>query len=98
MNYQDEILTWLVSNKLTVSGIINEISVEAKIMLAEDPEFYEDITEQYENRVKNLVAEEISRQLGFSIDIIYEILEEPEVQEYLIDDSLYFDVSSNESF
>lgn len=95
MNNKQEIIDWLVNNKPTIQTITQSIGEEAKIMLAAEPMFAEDIIEQYKNRVQSVIAEEISKQLGIQIDVIFEILEASEIREYLIDDSLCSNNCSN---
>ena len=94
---KDQIIDWLANNKPTINHLKYDVSQEALNMLQEEVDFREEILDQYRNRVKILVGEEISRQLGIQIDNIFEILEMPQVQEYLINDSLCLDASSIES-
>lgn len=100
MNYQvikNEVIDWLIDNEITINAIVQDLAKEAELMLKTEPEFYEEIKEQYIERLKSIVGEEISRQLGMPIDSIYEVLESSEVQEYLVDDSLCFNDNSRES-
>lgn len=100
MNYQgakDEIIDWLSDNYSTIRDILYHLNTEREIMLRAEADFFEEINEQYKERAKALIGEEISRQLGMPIDSIYEVLESSEVQEYLIDDSLCFNDNSRES-
>jgi hypothetical protein len=100
MNYEqtkEQILDWVCANSLTVKSILFDLNQELKVMLAAEPEFFDEIQEQYKNRVKTLIGEEISRQLGLQIDIIFEVLEISEIQEFLTDDSLCFNDYSDEA-
>lgn len=93
-----QILDWILSNNPRVTEILRGLQNDASEMLKEEPEFYEEINEQYKVRVKTLLGEEISRQLGMQIDIIFEVLETPNFQEYLLNDGLCFDDCSIDSF
>jgi hypothetical protein len=88
VNERDLIIDWLAYNKLTIDNILRQLDADFRIMVETDSTFYEEIVEQYHNRSIVLVGEEISRQLGLPIDTIFEVLEKPEVQEYLTNDSL----------
>lgn len=88
MSDKDSILEWLTNNQPTVKSLIHYTSEEAKILLIDEPLFQDEILRQYKNRIKMIVGTEISRQLGLQIDNVLEVLEHPQIQEYLIDDSL----------
>lgn len=84
MQPRDRILDWLAHNKETINTIGVVVKQEAENALKKDPEFLDEIVAQHKEIVKTIVGIEISRQLGIQIDIIFEVLETPEVQEYLI--------------
>lgn len=91
---KDQIIDWLAENYNTVQNILFYLNEEREIMLRAEADFAEEINEQYRDRAKTLIGEEISRQLGMQIDTIFEVLETPEIQEYWLDDSICSNVSS----
>lgn len=96
MKYQDQIVDWLIDNKSTLELLLSEINADLRIMLSAEPLFHEEVIEQYNRRVKVIIGEEISRQLGIQIDIIFETLETQAVQEYFLNDGLCFNDNLNQ--
>lgn len=83
-----QILEWLQNNTETVGSIVCDYNNEAEGYLHAEPEFADDIKEEFQRKVEFALGEEISRQLGFPIDIILEVLEEPNIQEFLFETSI----------
>lgn len=94
---RDEILDWIFDNTSTINEALSSLKKEKELMVEIEPEFYEEINEQYKARVKAIIGEKISRHFGMPIDIIFEVLESSGIEEYLIDDSVCFNDNSRES-
>lgn len=82
------IIDWLIENQATVNSITYYLNQEAQVHLKHEPIFEQEIIQEFKFKVIYDVAEEISRQLGYPIDIIFEVLEEPNIQEYLFENSI----------
>lgn len=89
MDYSTEqqkqmIMYWLLHNQATVKNVVDRLAKEKAGLLKTEPkEFHEDIQKDFIKTIRLLMEEEISRQLGFSTDIIREVLETLNISEYI---------------
>jgi hypothetical protein len=85
---------WLMENGAVVGSIVYFLNQEAELYLHAEPVFEKEIIQEFKAKVIYEIGEEISRQLGLPIDIIFEVLEEPNIQEYLFENSVCSNASS----
>lgn len=78
------IIYWLLHNQAVVKNVADRLTKEKLDLLNTEPkEFHDDIELDFIKTIKLLMEEEISRQLGFSTDIIREVIESLNIAEYI---------------
>lgn len=84
-NQKQRIIYWLLHNQSAVKDLIKGLEAQRKELLVSEVNkvFHDDITKEFYAAVKTTIQEEIGRQLGFPADIIREVLDDLNLEEYL---------------
>lgn len=84
-NQKQRTIYWLIHNQAAVKELIKGLEMQRTELFASNVNkvFHDDISQEFYGAVKTLIQEEISRQLGFPIDIIKEVLDDMNLEEYL---------------